>query len=162
MSAFSVRVAVSEVKLFGGLHMKKLLLAFGLMLSIGLAACSGADETSKTPELSDTSITTASGVIEDYMMMEKASVSIEKDTINLSILVMDDSIDLDYAQETGEDFARELATEYATEHELKGPTKEDLGELWEKYNLNITIGTDAENTLWEGTKATDSPTIKWK
>lgn len=141
--------------------MKKILLALTLVLSIGLAACSNADDKS-SPGLSETSFETASAVIKDYMMMEDASVEVKEDTINLNIVVEDDSIDYKYAQDTGEEFARELASEYAKENELEAPAEEELGELWEKYNLNITIGTDAENTLWKGSKTTDEPTVEWK
>ena len=150
--------------------MKKLVLVFVAMLGLVLAACSeqtkeetpGGSESGETkkqtaeeaPKISDSAIEKAATATKENMMIEDASVDIKDNTVNFFITVLDDSIDVKYAEETGEEFANLLASSYAEENESATP-------LWEMYDLTITIGTDKDNPLFEGSKTTADEAIKW-
>lgn len=108
-----------------------------------------------TPEISKGNIEETTAAIKDKMMMKDATVKVDKNKVNLAITVIDDSIDVVYAQETGEEFASLLASNFAAEYE-------SAEKLWSSYDLTISIGTDDKNVLWEGVKATDADAIKWK
>ncbi|MBY0221640.1 MULTISPECIES: membrane lipoprotein lipid attachment site-containing protein [Sporosarcina] len=137
--------------------MKKLLILFVAMLGVVLAACSGQTDkdTPKTPEISKSAIDEAAASTKDNMMIEEASATVEGDTVHFVVTVSDDSISQDYAQETGEEFANLLASNYAEENESADP-------LWESHDLTIKIQTDKDHTLWEASKKKDSDSIEWK
>ncbi|MCG7337138.1 hypothetical protein MHZ95_17910 [Sporosarcina sp. ACRSM] len=154
--------------------MKKLLIVFVAMFGLVLAACNGEtkEETpekpgetpqeqpqetqtpEEAPEISKSVIEKAATATKDNMMIEDATAEVKDNTVNLFVTVSDASIDVKYAEETGEEFANLLASNYATENP-------SASKLWEMYDLKITIGTDKDNPLFEGSKTTDAEKIKW-
>ncbi len=158
--------------------MKKLLIVFVAMLGLVLAACNGQTkeetpekpgvetpgETPQTPEetqtpeeapeISKSVIEKSATATKDNMMIEDATAEVKDNTVNLFITVSDASIDVKYAEQTGEEFANLLASNYAEENA-------SASKLWEMYDLTITIGTDKDNPLFKGSKTADADKIKW-
>jgi hypothetical protein len=152
--------------------MKKLLIVFVAMLGLVLAACNGQTkeetpekpgvetpgETPQTPEeapeISKSVIEKAATATKDNMMIEDATAEVKDNTVNLFVTVSDASIDVKYAEQTGEEFANLLASNYAEENA-------SASKLWDMYDLTITIGTDMDNPLIKGSKTTKEDKIKW-
>jgi len=149
----------------------------GLVLFMGVIAASGEEQTkqadkpqeqtqeAKKPELP--AIPTeaqemAISEIKKDTLVKDAAVVIEGDTINLAIVV-NAATNEEHAKRLGDNFVRMLAsfTAFFNENDLKGPTKDYLGELWDYYNLNIGVGTGPDHFIVQGAKVKTAQKITW-
>ncbi|MFA8439869.1 hypothetical protein [Pueribacillus sp. YX66] len=73
-----------------------------------------------------------------------AVIGIEDDTIYCSLHV-NDTLTRTEKEQLGEMCAKTLATTVSQDTNIKGPSDDDLGELYDYYVLEIMIGTDNEN-----------------
>lgn len=143
--------------------MKRFLILVVAMLGLVLAACGGQSKedtanntTSKElAKISKTAIEEAENATMENIMFEDAVVEVDGKTIHLIMTVVSDTITVEHAEETAEEFANQLALNYEKENESAEP-------LWNLYDLKMTIQTDKDNILYEASKKTDSETIDWK
>ncbi|PZM64825.1 hypothetical protein [Paenibacillus dendritiformis] len=107
----------------------------------------------------------ALSIITGYDAVKDAHIEVatEKTQIILALQV-DASTSKDVAKELGDNFARALASGAAIlgERDLKSPTKDNLGNLYDYYDLQIGVGTGNDSKfIARGAKVTDSPKITW-
>ncbi|MED0704885.1 hypothetical protein [Aneurinibacillus aneurinilyticus] len=85
-----------------------------------------------------------------------------KDTKIILALTVRPGTSKEKAKELGDDFVRSLGGLVAAMNSnLSGPTKDNLGELWNYYDVHIGVGTGPDNFIAEGYKVTTSPKISW-
>lgn len=93
-----------------------------------------------------------------------AAVIPQNDTLGVAIIVAPGT-DAERAQSMASEYLKALAgAASATYSDLKAPTKDTLGQLYDFYELVITIGTgtDEESFIARGTKVKGAKAIFWR
>ena len=90
------------------------------------------------------------------------AVDPENQTITLAIIV-GAATNEEHAKDLGDNFTRALASGVAiySEEDYRSPTKHDLGELYDYYDLHVGVGTSPDHFIERGAKVTASPKITW-
>ncbi|MER1249812.1 hypothetical protein NQS42_18480 [Bacillus sp. C10(2022)] len=167
--------------------MKKFLILF---LSIGLAAtltaCGSTNDTTgkpenkkeekkeekkeakkeskKLPEITDKAKTETNELIRNYDQVKDTYISVNKDKAEIILTIqVNPSVDKKSAEDLADSFVRSLASNASIygENDIKSPTKDSLGELYDYYDLKIGVGTDENNFILQGAKVKSSPKITW-
>ena len=113
------------------------------------------------PEISQKAKNITVEEIEKHELIKDAYIKIEEDQIVLALQV-NYSINEETAKELGENFARLLASMSASFNDkFKYPTKDNLGSIYDYYDLQIVVGTGTENIIIHGAKAKIAKNINW-
>lgn len=158
---------------------KKVLLFFAILLVLSFFSCGDDNETKESlpepsqesienetkkslPEVSQSAIETVSDSLLQDQMIKDVYIEInnEEEKILFSIIV-NNSINEEHAMEIADSAVRQLAAMASYSNELESPTKDDLGELYDFYDIIIGIGTGPDNVMFQGAKARISSKIKW-
>lgn len=144
---------------------KRLLILITILLSALLVACSESEnDVEEVPEISDLALEHAYSIINDYDMVKDSHIEVleEEKKIILAIEV-NAATNEEHAKELGDNFARALASGASiySEVELKSPENEYLGELYDFYDLQIGVGTGADNFIAQGAKVKSASKITW-
>ena len=142
---------------------KKQIVYIGLifLLTIVLMGCSSEKE-KVLPKISDEAIEMAKDQIKSDFVGD-TSIKIDDDEIILGIIVSP-SANEDFSKDVGERFARLLASFVSATNkdvDLKSPTNESLGEIYDYYDLHIIVGTGPENVIVHGAKSSGSRVLVW-
>ncbi|MDF1510187.1 hypothetical protein PZE06_18800 [Robertmurraya sp. DFI.2.37] len=107
-------------------------------------------------EVTDTAIDMAVETTLQTPEVSDAAISVKNDTISFAVIV-GASTNKETAQEIGDNFIRQLSafTDGST------PTKDYYGELYDEFDVLITIADPAENIIAQGAKVRTSPKITW-
>lgn len=147
--------------------MRKLSVLFAMLLLLLLVACSSSEETgeqNELPEISESAIEHAYDVINDYDMVKDSYIEVSKDDKKITLVIqVNAATNEEYAKDLGDSFVRALASGAATysEDDLRTPSKDDLGEIYDYYDLHVGIGSGPDNFIVQGAKVTSSPKITW-
>lgn len=107
-------------------------------------------------EVTDAAIDMAVGTTLQTPEVSDAAISVKNDTISFAVIV-GASTNKETAQEIGDNFIRQLSafTDGST------PRKDYYGELYDEFDVLITIAGPAENIIAQGAKVRTSPKITW-
>lgn len=142
---------------------KKQIIYIGLifLLTIALMGCNSEEE-KVLPKISDEAVEMAKDQIKSDFVKD-ASIQIDDDKIILAIIVSP-SVNEEFSKDVGERFARLLATFTSVTNkdvDLKGPSNESLGEIYDYYDLQIIVGSGPENVIVHGAKSSGSRVLVW-
>lgn len=125
-------------------------------------------ESTESPEkvypITDEMIDLATRELVKNVEVKDATIIPQEDTLGVAIIVSGGT-SVERAQELSEIYLKALAgTASATYDDLKSPTKDTLGELFDFYKLVITVGTSTkeEDYIAKGQKALGAQSIYWK
>jgi hypothetical protein len=131
-----------------------------VLMSI-LVACGGEKEPEELPVISDTTIDLTDNMLMGYDLVRDVYIGVEDGEVVVSIVV-NPAITDEYAKEIGDSAARFLASMAVSSNEnLKSPSKDHLGDLYDYYDLSIIIGSGPENVIVQGYKAKKANRILW-
>lgn len=110
---------------------------------------------------------TASEMAEGYDYIKDVYIEVDEDGREIDIIVqVESSTDIDTAKMAGEDVARYLAAQasYSTNsyREYKIPGSDNLGSLYDRYNLLLYIDDGEGKFNIYGAKVTSSDKITWR
>ncbi|WP_022794710.1 hypothetical protein [Marinococcus halotolerans] len=96
------------------------------------------------------------GIMLDYEGVKDVHAAVDEDgkTISLAIVV-ESATNEDYAKDLADSFIRSLssgASIYGNE-DLESPNKNNLGELYDYYDLHVVVATSSEEYIVQGFKA---------
>lgn len=157
--------------------MKKMVITAITALTIILSGCGDEDKAENKPEVketttevkpekkeekpakievSETAITMAVESTKQVDGVSDAAISIKDGQISFAVIV-GASTNEETAQEIGANFIRQLSsfTEGST------PTKDYYGELYDQYDVLITVADSAKNVIAQGAKVKSSSKITW-
>lgn len=121
-------------------------------------------QSSKLPVINERALDHAYSIINGYDMVRDSHIAVdpENQTITLAIIV-GATTNEEHAKDLGDNFTRALASGVAiySEEDYRSPTKHDLGELYDYYDLHIGVGTSPDHFIARGAKVTASPKITW-
>lgn len=169
-------------------HFKWGLIGLAVMVVIGIAASGGDDtdtgglgatdghadanadeqatdsvgqDSNGLPRISPMATQLTEDFFSEETLIEDVSVLVEGDAVTIAMEV-NAATDPDWARQQLHNAARFLATMVAGEHDgLEGPARDDLGDLWDHYTLNVGAGTGPDNFIVRGAKVPTSPQIAW-
>jgi len=128
-----------------------------ILVLLVVSAC-GNKDVRDLPSVSEFALNSATDFALEEDVVKDAYIKVtEYGEITIAIQVMDGTTE-EKSKELGENTARYLSTMVDG---LKGPSKDYLGELYEYYDLQIIVGTNAENTIAQGAKVSTSNKITW-
>lgn len=124
-----------------------------------------AEEKIQLPEISEQGIENAYNAITAHDGVRDAHIEVNKEdeTISMAIQV-GASMNEETAKELADSFVRALSSGvsfYSEGMELDGPTADDLGEIYDYYNLIIVVGSSPEDTIIDGAKVKAAKKITW-
>ncbi len=141
--------------------MKRLLLVLCIIiLTISSAACN-ANNTKPKPEISEETLTGSASIIERYAEIKDPEVIVEDDTIYFYIRPSGEEVSKEKLRQIGIDFMKALAG-YTVDDDLKGPTEESYGEIYDYYNVEIIVEGERGTVLDKGTMSSGENEIKWQ
>ncbi|MFC4323586.1 hypothetical protein [Litchfieldia salsa] len=133
--------------------MKKVLIFIFLIFCFLFVGCSS-QEIGVT-NLTKSAISDTITKMEDFEKVEKAEVIVNALGIQLLIEVPPD-FEIRQAQMVGEQMARILSNQATNENK-----KEGLGEIYDDYNLSISVTRPNDTMVTYGTKSTTNDSINW-
>lgn len=116
------------------------------------------------PEVSEEAMNHAYDIINDYDMVKDSHIEVSEEDKKITLAIqVGAATNEDHAKDLGDNFVRALASGVAiySEDDLESPSKDNLGELYDYYDLHVGVGTDADNFIVQGAKVTGSPKITW-
>ncbi len=142
--------------------MKKIILIFlSIMVVMGLTGCKKYTDKKEIPIISDKIIQSSVDTMAAHEEVKEASIEIKGKEIKFSAL-LDLSVDKEKSKELGEYFVYIFSFNIANESKnLKGPTKDDLGDIYDYYNIDVNLSHLDKETL-KGIKKTTEKKITWK
>lgn len=148
--------------------MSKKIVSFSIILMFSLAiiisGCTSGEEDKVLPEIPDEAIGMAKDQIKgDSVGDTSIDIDKEKKEIVLAVIVSHSANEI-FAKDVGERFARLLSSFTSAlnkDIDLKGPTNESLGEIYDYYDLHIIVGTGPNNVIVHGAKAKGSRVLVW-
>lgn len=137
---------------------RKLLITIILVMCIFIISCS----TTAPPVISEEALSGSTELILTNPQIEDAEVIVENDKLKFYI-VKNKEIDMsqDELRKLGEDYVRLLGG-YTANDEIKGPTGESYGEIYEFYDLEIYIEGERGALIGKGIKTKNENNIKWE
>lgn len=128
-----------------------------VLLAALLSGCAG-----KPPAVPDAAVDHAYSTINGYPEVRDSLVQIEDRDIGL-VLVVPPATSTGTARQLGENFARALAAGAAIhDREFSLPSGNNLGSLYEHYNLQIVVAWSPDNVIVQGAKARGANnSIRW-
>jgi hypothetical protein len=159
---------------------KRVLLIYGLVMAVSfwgfmtttdyneenitIGSSEQESEKQKIPTVSEKALKHAYEIMLDYERVRDvhATIDEEKKKITLAIQV-DAATGEEYAKDLADSFIRALASGCVIygENDLRSPTVNDLGELYDHYDLHVGVGTSGNHFIVQGVKVTSSPHITW-
>lgn len=122
-------------------------------------------ENEEMPEISEEAIEYAYDVILAYDDVKDAHVTVEEDDQAISLAIqVGAAMNEELAKELADSFVRALSTGvsiYGENAELDSPSGDDLGELYDYYNLLVVVGSSPEHTIVQGAKVKTAKNITW-
>jgi len=126
------------------------------------------NETTESPDkiypVTDEMIDFATTELKKNTEVKEAIIMPQEDTLGIAIIVLGGT-STERAQELAEIYLKALSGIASTTYdELKAPSRESLGELYDFYKLVITVGTSVkeEDYIATGQKALGAQSIYWK
>lgn len=100
---------------------------------------------------------------EGYDYIREVGISVDDTSKRISIVVIvPSSVNEELAKEAGEDVARYLASLASyTNSYYKIPGLDDIGGLYDRYDLLVAISNNGQNFIYTGAKAISSSNIFW-
>ena len=100
--------------------------------------------------------------IEGYKSVNDVHISVEEEEGSIEFfMIVGQAVKDEIAKERGEDIVRNLAANVNVYgNDLKGPSGEYLGQLYEEYDFNVYIGYSAEEVIFRGIKVNEE-NINW-
>lgn len=121
----------------------------------------GSGEEKELPNIPDEAKQLAIDQVKQYDEVQDAYVGVEGDEISLAIVVQPGTSE-ETAKELGDNFARLVSSMAASlNDELKGTAKDNLGEIYNYYDLHVGVGTGPDDFIVQGAKVTGSNNITW-
>ncbi|PVE74434.1 hypothetical protein [Priestia megaterium] len=141
--------------------MKKLLMSLALLLTVCIVtACSDGAEKSKSKtekiKITKTAINEAVEQTKEDPLVEDAAVSLKDEKISMAVIV-NSATNKEKAKEIGDNFVRQLGS-FA---DGKVPTKDYYGEIYDQYDLLISVGNSAQDIIISGAKVKEASKITW-
>ncbi|RDY70280.1 hypothetical protein DXT76_13470 [Halobacillus trueperi] len=122
------------------------------------------DIAEELPKIPDEALEVAYSEISKYDLVKDSHIEIdtEKGEITMALIV-NASTNKEYAEELGDSFARLLSSFTSTfgDEDLRSPGKDDLGELYEHYDLVVGVGDGYGEYIAMGAKVPTAPSITW-
>ena len=131
------------------------------LLPIVMIGCSSKEE-KILPKIPDEAIEMAKDQIKGDSIGD-TSIQIKDDEIILSVITSP-AVNEKFSKDVGERFARLLATFTATinkDVDLEPPSNENLGRIYDYYDLQIIVGSGFNNVIGHGAKAAGSRVLVW-
>ncbi|WP_028782225.1 hypothetical protein [Thalassobacillus devorans] len=114
------------------------------------------DDVEITEEMKEMTYDTIMG----YEGVKDAYIEVNGDEITMTLQV-GASLNEETRKELGDNFVRNLSSNVSFNYdELESPSKDDYGTLFHLYDLQIGVGTGADDII-QGAKVTSSPKITW-
>jgi len=135
-----------------------LVLAASLILQIG---CTKKEEKELTP-ISEEIIELAIDTMNETEGILDSHISVKDDKITIAIII--DSDDKEYAKAIGEDAVKLFGDTVAMNSDLIGSTDGSYGEIYNEYWVNVGVGTSPDNIIVQGARAPSDKKelkIKW-
>ncbi|WP_181023585.1 hypothetical protein [Brevibacillus laterosporus] len=88
--------------------------------------------------------------------VKDAAITVDKDRVSLAVIV-GYAVNKETAKRIGDNFVRTLGAVAGGE----SPEKDYYGEVYDYYDLIITVATPDEKVIVSGAKVTIAPGIKW-
>lgn len=140
--------------------MRKLLLILLVLISVSIVACGG-DEKVALPEIPEEAINMAVDQIKQEEIVKDAAVVVKGNGISLAVVVYYATNEIT-ARQIGENFVRLLGSMTASlSEELNGPSKDHLGDLYNHYDLLITVASNSNKIIVQGAKIRGGSDISW-
>ncbi|MEH6965354.1 hypothetical protein [Priestia megaterium] len=141
--------------------MKKLLMSLALLLTVCIvSACSDSTEKAESKaekiKITKTAINEAVEQTKEDPLVEDAAVSLKDEKISMAVIV-NSATDKEKAKEIGDNFVRQLGSF----SDGKVPTKDYYGEIYDQYDLLISVGNSAQDIIVSGAKVKEASKITW-
>src|SRR5690625_7323101 len=100
--------------------------------------------------INEEAINHAYDVINDYDMVKDPYIEVSKEDTKITLaIVVNAATNEEHAKDLGDNFVRELASGVSiySEDDLESPSKNNLGEIYDFYNLHVDVGTSTDNFI---------------
>lgn len=134
---------------------------FVLLLCIIMTMVLNSSCTSKRPEISEEALTEGAEAIEMYDEIKDAEVMVENNKIYFYILPESEDVPKERLRELSILFLKALSG-YTVNEELKGPTDKSYGEIYDYYNVEITVEGYRGAVIDKGIKDKGQNEVKWQ
>ncbi|MDO7281755.1 hypothetical protein Q5W88_01230 [Shouchella clausii] len=118
------------------------------------------DNTSDEGKISNEAIDYAIEIISDYEEVQDSAVTHNDEEIVLA-LVVSPSTNQETQQQLLDNFARALGSGVSIFGDYEMPTADDLGSIYDEYNLQVVSGTSAEDVQVHGAKNKNAKSISF-
>jgi len=118
----------------------------------------------EVPHINEEAINHAYDVINDYDMVKDPYIEVSKEDKKITLaIVVNAATNEEHAKDLGDNFARALASGVSiySEDDLKSPSKDNLGELYDSYDLQVGIGSSPDDFIARGAMVTSTSKITW-
>ena len=123
---------------------------------------SGEEEPEDLPEVTAEMVAIAVKSIIDDSSVENANVAIDSDTLGFAIFVKEGT-EKSKCEDLGNKFVKALSSAASLKNlDLSPPTPISYGELYEYYDVIISVGVNSENIIAKGTMLKKSSKIHWR
>jgi len=162
---------------------RKIFMILVLLLSV-LAACSTSEDTTSNeeteetkeesdkdkkstdeiPNINEEAMNHAYDIINDYDMVKDTHIEVSEEDKKITLaIIVNAATNEEHAKELGDNFARALASGVSiySEDDLESPSKDNLGELYDSYDLQVCIGTSPDDFIARGAMVTNASKITW-
>jgi hypothetical protein len=113
------------------------------------------------PTITEQHIRDARSIIENEIEVVESVIIVNEATVTLGLLLQPQT-DKEKAIRLAEDFAEILAHQVSMDNNIKAPSFNSLGELYDHYALLISAGSDTETLIAKGSKNKTSKFITWR
>src|SRR5690625_3839202 len=103
-------------------------------------------------------------IINDYDMVKDSHIEVSKEDKKITLAIqVNAATNEEHAKDLGDNFARALGSGVAiySEKDLESPSKDNLGEIYDFYDLHVGVGTGTENFIVQGAMVTGASKITW-
>lgn len=113
------------------------------------------------PVITDQHISDAITIITDEIEVKDAVIIVNEGQVTFGLLLMPQT-NHERAVELSEEFIEALAHRVSQDVDIKAPSRNNHGELYDFYSVVISAGSDTEEIIARGTKSTSSKHISWR
>ncbi|MBG9788748.1 hypothetical protein [Brevibacillus laterosporus] len=107
-------------------------------------------------QIEDSTIKRVIDDVKQRDFVKDAAITVDKNKASLAVIV-DYTVNKETAKRIGDNFVRTLGSAAGG----KFPEKDYYGEVYDYYDLIITVATPDETIISTGAKVTNAPSIKW-
>lgn len=139
--------------------MRKIILVLISMLFIfSLIGCNKKD----LPNISQDEINATQNEMNKNKEVSDSYIEVKENTIIFAITVKESNLSEEKAKDLADTFTRLLSSQVANNNkDMNMPNKDNLGGIYEYYDINVGIGTSSDNIMYQGSKVAGAEKITW-